>query len=100
MRKRLIATSYSRDLIDDALKKAESTPRSTNVQSGNSENVKKLDNIITLVTTHHPILDKIGAEVVKLTSSANLDCLKGFRIVHTKRQPPNLKRLLTRTNIS
>ena len=98
LRKRLIAKSYPRDLIDDALKKAESTPRSTILQSGSGENVKKNDNITTLVTTHHPILDKIGAEVVKLTSRANLDCLKGSRIVHAKRQPPNLKRLLTRTN--
>ena len=57
-------------LIDDALKKAESTPRSTILQSGNGENVKKLDNVTSLVTIHHLIQDNIGAEVVKLTSRA------------------------------
>ncbi len=98
LRKRLIAKSYPRKIIDDALKKAETTPRLTILQSGSGDVPKEPDNITTLVTTHHPILDKIGAELVKLTIRADLDCLKGSRIVHAKRQPPNLKRLLTRTN--
>lgn len=100
LRKRLIAKCYPRKIIDDALKKAESTPRLTILQSGlgSGDVPKEPDNITTLVTTHHPILDKIGAELVKLTIRADLDCLKGSRIVHAKRQPPNIKRLLTRTN--
>ena len=52
----------------------------------------------TLVTTHHPVLDKIGAEIIKITTRTNLDCLKTTKLVHAKRQPPNLKRILTRTN--
>ena len=98
LRKRLIAKSYPKQLIDDALKKAETTPRSTILQSGSGETVKEANNVTTLVTTHHPILDKIGAEVIKLTARANLDCLKETKLVHAKRQPPNLKRILTRTN--
>ncbi|KAL5270071.1 hypothetical protein ACHWQZ_G003530 [Mnemiopsis leidyi] len=99
LRKRLITKKYPRPLIDDALKKAESTPRLTIINSGASKNAKEQTNITTLVTTHHPVLDKIGAEIVTISARAGLDCLKGTKLVHAKRQPPNLKRLLTRTNI-
>ena len=98
LRKRLIVKKYPRQLIDDALKKAESTPRHDIIQSGASENVKEETNVTTLVTTHHPVLDKIGAEIIKITSRTKLDCLKATKLVHAKRQPPNLKRILTRTN--
>ncbi|KAL5258979.1 hypothetical protein ACHWQZ_G009446 [Mnemiopsis leidyi] len=99
LRKRLITKKYPRPLIDDALKKAESTPRLTIINSGASKNAKEQTNITTLVTTHHPVLDKIGAEIITISARAGLDCLKGTKLVHAKRQPPNLKRLLTRTNI-
>ena len=73
LRKRLIVKKYPRQLIDDALKKAESTPRQDIIQSGASENVKEETNVTTLVTTHHPVLDKIGAEIIKITTRTNLE---------------------------
>ncbi|KAL5253720.1 hypothetical protein ACHWQZ_G013481 [Mnemiopsis leidyi] len=77
LRKRLITKKYPRPLIDDALKKAESTPRLTIINSGASKNAKEQTNITTLVTTHHPVLDKIGAEIITISARAGLDCLKG-----------------------
>ena len=78
--------------------KAEPTPRLTIVESGASKIAKEQTNITTLVTTHHPALDKIGAEIIKISARTELDCLKEPKLVHAKRQSPNLKRLLTRTN--
>ena len=49
------------------------------------------------VTKLHVQECRVGSWV-KLTSRANLDCLRGSRIVHAKHQPANHKRLLTRTN--
>ncbi len=51
-----------------------------------------------LYVFHHPHLDVISAKLTDLARSANINCLKKTQLIHSKRQPPNLKRLLTRTN--
>ena len=96
LRKRLIAKHYPPKLIEDAIIKAENTPRADIIRS--STKTTPSSDITTLVTTHHTTLDDIGAAIVKQTSKAGIDCLKDTTIVHSKRQPANLKRILTRTN--
>ena len=95
LKRRLQKKSYPSKLINDAVIKAEQTPRSTIINCNSTKNAKE---ITTLVTTHHPILDNIGKAVIDITKEANLPCLSRKRIIHSKRQPPNLKRILTRTN--
>ena len=91
---RLQKKMYPQQLIKDAILKAEKTPRSDILKRNL---VKDTKDATVLVTTHHPILDKIGKKVVDLTKEADIQCFGIKRILHSKRQPPNLKRLLTRT---
>ena len=95
LKHRLIRKSYPLKLINDAILKAEKTSRPDII---NCNSVKNTGDLTTLVTTHHPILDNIGKKVLEVTEDANFPFLVGKRILHSKRQPPNLKRLLTRTN--
>ena len=96
LRKRLIAKSYPKKLIFDAIKNAEHTPRQEIMNS--CKNKSPVGDVTTLISTHHPILDKIGAKIVQLTKNADLPCLRNKSIIHGKKQPPNLKRLLVRSN--
>ena len=92
---RLQKKSYPTKLVNDAILKAEKTPRSDIISCNSAKNIGDLT---TLVTTHHPMLDNIGKKVLEITKEANFPFLAKKRILHSKRQPPNLKRLLTRTN--
>ena len=95
LKHRLVQKLYPPKLVDNAIIKAEKTPRSDII---NCNAAKTTEDLTTLVTTHHPILDQIGKKVIEITKEANLPFLAKKRIIHSKRQPPNLKRLLTRTN--
>ena len=96
LRRRLLAKSYPKKLIDDALITAERTPREDILSRCKLKS--PVADITTLISTHHPILDKIGTKIVQCAKNADLPCLRGKKIIHGKKQPPNLKRILTRTN--
>ena len=71
---RLQKKLYPSKLINDAVIKAEKTPRSNIINCSSTKNTKELT---TLVTTHHPILDNIGNAVISITRQANLPCPLG-----------------------
>ena len=100
LRARLLQKSYPKALIKDALLKAERTPREKilNIAVTEASCRENCNTLTTMVTTHHQTLDKTAAKLTQLAKKANVSCLSGKRIIHSKRQPPNLKRLLTRTN--
>ena len=64
----------------------------------NSKDKSPVGDVTTLISTRQPNLDKIGANIVQSTKNADLPCLRDKKVIHGKKQPPNLKRLLVRTN--
>lgn len=94
---RLRAKGYPSKLVLDAIKRAEDIPRAEIIAEYSKKSQETPDKV-TLITTHQPVLDKIGAEVVKFVRETKLPCLESKKLIHGKRQPPNLNRQLTRTN--
>ena len=50
------------------------------------------------MTTHSTPLDKTAAKLLNIAKVSDIKCLRKTGLIHSKRQPPNLKRLLARTN--
>ncbi len=98
LRKRLLTKFYPKDLINDAIIRAEKLSRDEILGSKKSNTERITRDITTLVTTHNCRLDQIGAEITKKVNDSKLDCLQSSKLIHGKRQPPNLNRLLTKTS--
>ncbi|XP_062587971.1 uncharacterized protein LOC134249655 [Saccostrea cucullata] len=99
----LLRQKYPNDLIDIAIEKAKSIPtadlRST--RRGRQENNKE----IPLVVTHNPrnlnIYNSVKQCFPILQQSQNLkELIDPKSIIYSRRQPPNLKKLLTRARFS
>lgn len=101
LRLRLLVKAYPDNLIKNAILKAESQSRDSIINpitTNLSTTVNLTPNTLTLVTTHHNILDNIGHTFITLAKDSKVDSLKQHKMIHALRQPPNLKLKLMRTN--
>ena len=98
LKEKLLKKFYPIKLIEDALHKAENLDRESIIKTG-KERIDKDShkNILTLITTHHPKFTDLAFEIKKTTQKANIKSIKEKEIIHSRKQTPNLKRLLMKT---
>ena len=95
---KLLKKFYPNKLIEDAIKKAENLDRDSIIKRTRNINDKENnEDILTLITTHNSTFTELTHEIKKITSKANIISIKNKEIIHSRRQPPNLKRLLMKT---
>ena len=98
----LIKRKYPLSLIEDAFQKAKSLDRSKLL---NTKDTTEGTNIIPYVTTFNPQNPEIYTDIIQLKSILHRNeelhqCFRNKTILKSKRQPPNLKRLLTKAKFT
>ena len=98
LKEKLLKKFYPNKLIEDAIKKAENLDRESIIKGNRKITDKENhENILTLITTHNSTFIGLTHEIKNNTSKANITSIKNKEIIHSRRQPPNLKRLLMKT---
>jgi len=97
----LIKRNYPTNIIDSGIQRAKIIPQHLLRQTSNKNN----NAVIPLITTHNPnnpnVLGTVKAGLTILKSSLRLsNLIDSHRIINSKRQPPNLKKLLTKAKFS
>ena len=101
MKQYFLSCGYPKSLVENAITKAKAIPQETL----RTPKPKPSEDITAFVSTHDPNnpnlcpLIQSTLEVVK-TSDRMEKALKQTKFIKSKRQPPNLKRILTRANFS
>ena len=98
----VIKRKYPLSLIEDAFQKTKSLDRSKLL---NTKDTTEGTNIISYVTTLNPQNPEIYTDIIQLKSILHrneelLQCSRNKTFLKSKRQPPNLKRLLTKAKFT
>ena len=98
----LIKRKYPLSLIEDAFQKAKSLDRSKLL---NTKDTTEGTHIIPYVTTFNPQNPEIYTDIIQLKSILHRNeelhqCFRNKTFLKSKRQPPNLKRLLTKAKFT
>ncbi|XP_061194818.1 uncharacterized protein LOC133202982 [Saccostrea echinata] len=100
----LLRQKYPNDLIDVAIERAKSIP-TTDLRSSTRAGAQENNKEIPLVVTHNPrnlnMYNSVKQCFPILQQSQNLKELIDLKnVIYSRRQPPNLKKLLTRAKFS
>ena len=102
LRKSLLTRNYPTTLINGGIEKAKKIPRNDLLKTKDKTNIQQN---LPYISTHNPQNPKafniINDNILFLTSDSKMkEIIKQTKFIKSKRQPPNLKHLLTKAKFT